>query len=162
MARVTKTQELKPSVLDRLLDPQAGASGTGSSSVNMSKIRDALRRDLENLLNTRRPYRVGRERMGGSLTIVDYGVPDFTGASFSTQLEQERLVKEIRHVIENYEKRFKSVRVTERKKMDNLDRTVHFRIEAELRVEPAVEPLVFDTRIDPVSRELDVEDAVDG
>ena len=162
MRHVAKTQELLPSVLDRLIDRRPNA-GRVDARVTVNEIRDSIRRDLENLLNTRRRFELSSTKLDArDLTIVNYGIPDFTGASFSTEDEQEELVREIRKIILTYEKRFKSLKIVERKGLDSMDRSVRFRIEAELRVEPAVEPLVFDTHIDPVSRELSVEESTNG
>lgn len=164
MRRVAKTQELLPSVVDRLIMPaKTRGANIGDSNATMKEVKAAIRRDLENLLNSRRRFELGARKLDAKdLTIVNYGIPDFTGASFSTEDEQELLVKEIRKIILAYEKRFKSIKIVERKGLDSMDRTVRFRIEAELRVEPAVEPLIFDTHIDPVSRELSVEESDNG
>ena len=164
MRQVSKTQELLPSLIDRLIKPIGTANIEYTDSrVTVTEIRDSIRRDLENLLNTRRRFEVSGEKLESrDLTIVNYGIPDFTGASFSTEEEQEELLREIKKIILAYERRFKSIKIVEKKGLDSMDRTVRFRIEAELRVEPAVEPLVFDTRIDPVSRELSIEESRNG
>ncbi|MDH5217657.1 MAG: type VI secretion system baseplate subunit TssE [Gammaproteobacteria bacterium] len=164
MRQVARTQELLPSVLDRLINPKAGSNTEYTDSrVTVMEIRHSIRRDLENLLNTRRRFEVSNKKLDSKdLTIVNYGIPDFTGASFSTEDEQEELLREIRKIILCYEKRFKSLKIVEKKGLDSMDRSVRFRIEAELRVEPAVEPLVFDTHIDSVSRELSVEESSNG
>lgn len=164
MNEVGKTQELTPSVLDRLLQPEVGKAAVEHDYyANISQIKKSIRRDLENLLNSRRPLRVEDKTLSADeLNIINYGVPDFMGASFATQKEQNELINEIRKTILAYEKRFKSVRIVERRGLDSMDRTVRFRIEAELKVEPAVEPLVFDTEIDPISRQLNVEESRNG
>lgn len=164
MRHVAKTQELLPSVLDRLIMHDAKVSNAyEDSNATIREVKAAIRRDLENLLNSRRRFEVGSKKLeSDDLTIVNYGIPDFTGASFSTEDEQEFLVREIKKIILAYETRFKSLKIVERRGLDSMDRTVRFRIEAELRVEPAVEPLVFDTHIDPVSRELSVEESENG
>ena len=162
--RLAKTQELLPSVLDRLIKRDIKSSNEyADTRVTVNEIRDSIRRDLENLLNTRRRFDLDTETLDTkNLSIVNYGIPDFTGASFSTEEEQEALVREIKIIILAYEKRFKSLKIVEKKGLDSMDRSVRFRIEAELRVEPAVEPLVFDTHIDPISREMSVEESANG
>lgn len=162
MSGVGRTQELKPSVLDRLIDPTIGTSDS-DYYVNINRIKHSIRRDLENLLNSRRPIRIeGAALSSDDFNIVNYGVPDFLGVAYASQRDQNTLISEIRNTILGYESRFKSVRVVEKQGLNALDRTIRFRIEAELRVEPAVEPLVFDTELDPVSRELNVRERPDG
>ena len=56
MAGVSSTQPLVPSLLDRLIEPSSGrerSAGAGGDTHMLRDSKQSVRRDLENLLNTR-------------------------------------------------------------------------------------------------------------
>ena len=106
----------------------------------------SVRRDLEWLLNTRYFYDPG-DGVGLEETIKSvafYGMPDFTGASAKSHIEQTRMTQALEAALKHFEPRFINVKVS-LEPISNLDRLLKFRIEASLDVEPAPEPVVFDT-----------------
>ena len=158
------TQLLSPSVVDRLITvSNSEIDLMQSRTAVISEVKESVRRDLEALLNT-------RQRCGMSLddyddlenTVYAYGIPDFTGASFATEQERELLRRSIERIVQVFEPRFTNVRVSELSDSNNETRTVRFRIQADLRVEPAVKPVMFDSIIDPVTRKLDIEENAGG
>lgn len=158
------TQFLQQSVLDRLVsDRSYEQTVQRSRNAMIADIKESVRKDLERLLNTRRrcgeAKRIEPELDG---TVAHYGVPDFTGATFANENERETLRDYIQKIVEQFEPRFKKVRVSELSEQSDLDRTVRYRIEAELNVEPAVKPILFDSTVDPVSRRLNIEEEARG
>jgi type VI secretion system protein ImpF len=116
-----------------------------------------VRRDLENLLNTRWrcvAWPPNLEEL--DLSLVNYGIPDFTGANMATATNREELRKIIQQVLEKFEPRFKSVRVELVQPGERADRQLNFRIDAVLYAEPAPEPVVFDSQLEPASANFKV------
>jgi type VI secretion system protein ImpF len=163
MARPPLTQPLVPSILDRLIDAEPGkvAEGYGSRTQMLKELRESVRRDLQNLLNTRAPSLSGQ---GAALSrsIINYGIPDFAGADLSSAEDKEQFRAVIEAVIKRYETRFKSVHVKIVEGDGETDRALRFRIDALLNVEPAVKPVVFDSSLEPVTRTIEVKDASNG
>src|SRR5687767_11599797 len=98
MARPTLDQNLTPSVLDRLIDkePRVSSEPPAARSAQLSGLKEAVKRDLEWLLNTKQPIvrlPAGRNELERSL--LAYGLPDFTTASLSTNRDQDRLRRTI-------------------------------------------------------------------
>jgi len=165
MARPSLTQPLVPSILDRLIDSEPGkaAEGYGSRTQMLKELRESVRRDLQNLLNTRTPS-LSLSGYGAALThsIINYGIPDFAGADLSSAEDKEKFRALIEAVIKRYETRFKSVQVKILEGDGETDRALRFRIDALLNVEPAVKPVVFDSSLEPVTRTIEVKDVSNG
>lgn len=161
MARPKTTQALTPSILDRLLDFDPSRSGEAVSSRNqvIKELRESVRRDLENLLNTRRRCGDRVEQWDDlKYTALNYGIPDATGINIGSEDAREAFAKVIQKIIIKFEPRFKSVAITVSNNSNAIDRTFRFRIDALLRVEPAVKPIVFDSRLEPITRSFSVRD----
>lgn len=136
-----------PSVLDRLLDydPRVSSDPPRSRTMQMQELKQSVRRDLEWLLNTRCHFENIDDRLEEApKSVAFFGLPDFTGLSAKSPSEQRRLLKLIETAVRHFEPRFLEPRVFI-EPMDNTDRQLRFRIEAKLDVEPAPEPVVFDT-----------------
>ncbi len=136
-----------PSVLDRLLDfePKASQEAPKSRSKSLSELKHSVRRDLEWLLNTRSYIGEVDERLEETPNSVAlYGLPDFTAISVSNHIELKSMKQSLETAIKNFEPRFLDVKI-KLEPINNIDRTLHFRIEAFLNVEPSPEPIVFDT-----------------
>src|SRR6266508_1960803 len=117
-----------PSILDRLLDDEPEVS-----------------RDLEALLNTRQELleEVPSEFTEVSRSLVTYGLPDFSSFSLLNINDRNRIRRALEQAIATFEPRFERVRVNLDPPREQ-DRTLRFRIEALLRLEPAPEPVTFD------------------
>jgi type VI secretion system protein ImpF len=160
MARVRPEQPLVASVLDRLLDYQPHISREPPPKRHqvLSELKQAVRRDLENLLNTRvrcRPCPPGLRELEHSL--ANYGLPDFTGIATGADRAREEMRRRLEEIIRREEPRFKTVAVYKVDGAEPLDRTWRFRIEALLNVEPAPEPVVFDSVLKAVTGTFEVK-----
>ncbi len=143
MARVPSDLPLVPSVLDRLMDfePTAAREAPKSRSQVLRELKLSVRRDLENLLNTRQRFGIlpeGLKELERSL--VRYGLPDITGSDLGTTRSREELRRTLERVIQNFEPRFKSVSVAVLDEAETLDRTLRFRIQGLLRRSPHPSP----------------------
>lgn len=159
MPRIEADQPVLPSVLDRLLDEDPGTrrEGPKTRAQMLRALKQSVRRDLENLLNTRRRCKgwpPDLEELDRSL--VDYGIPDITGASLSSAHSRQQFAEILQRVIRRYEPRFQSVKVQLLENADPLDRTLRFRIDAMLIAEPAPEPVVFDSAVQPTTGNVEV------
>jgi len=161
MARPKVTQALTPSIFDRLMDYDPSRSVEAESSRNqvIKELRESVRRDLESLLNTRqRCGDVFAEWSSLQYTVLNYGIPDATGINIGSEDAREEFAKIIQKIIIKFEPRFKSVIITVSNNSSSIDRTFRFRIDALLRVEPAVKPIVFDSSLEPITRSFSVRD----
>jgi type VI secretion system protein ImpF len=136
-------EHIVPSILDRLMDdePEVSRESLPNRFQNLSQLKKAVARDLEALLNTRQEIleEVPPEFIEVSRSLVTYGLPDFS--SFSVLSMNDR--RALEQAIATFEPRFERVRVNLELPREQ-DRTLRFRIEALLRVEPAPEPVTFD------------------
>lgn len=160
MAKIREDQPLVPSILDRLLDddPQNRRDVPKTRNQVLREMKQSVRRDLEQLLNTRwrcRSWPPDLEQL--EVSLVNYGIPDFTGANMSQAAEREQLRAVIERVVRKFEPRFKSVTVRMMENADEFDRTLRFRIDAMLYAEPAPEPVVFDSQLEPASADFKVK-----
>jgi len=161
MARPKITQALTPSILDRLLDfdPARKVEALSSRSQVIRELRESVRRDLEYLLNTRRRCNENLDEWELlKYSIINFGIPDSTGINIGSDDAKADFARIIEKIITKYEPRFKSVSVTVTGDSNGVDRTFRFRIDALLRVEPAVKPVVFDSSLEPVTRSFSVRD----
>ncbi len=160
MTRIRKDQPLVPSVLDRLIDEQPDSSreSVKMRSQVLSEVRNAIRRDLENLLNTRwRPLSWSSDMTELNHSVVRYGIPDVSAANLISDRGRHDYLKTVEETIRAFEPRFKSVRVSFVENSDYQDRTMRFRIDAMMYAHPAPEPIVFDSALEPATGEFSVE-----
>jgi len=145
--RIDNEIRITPSVFDRLLDfePNLSSETPKSRSRSLAELKQAVKRDLEWLLNTRQyAGEVDETLEEVPRSVVMFGLPDFTAVGAKSPAEQKRLVKQIETAIKNFEPRFIDLRVV-LEPLSNVERILRFRIEARLRIEPSPEPVVFDT-----------------
>lgn len=147
MSRIDNDIRVTPSLLDRLVDlePRSSQEAPRSRSNSLRELKQSVQRDLEWLLNTRVYLGNIDERLEEvNKSVAVYGLPDFTGVSAKSHLEQSRMTKAIETAIKNFEPRFLDLRVT-LEPISTTDKSLKFRIEANLNMEPTPEPVAFDT-----------------
>jgi type VI secretion system protein ImpF len=153
MPRVENSLGLRPSILDRLLDdePEEKQEQLDSHFRN-------LQRDLEALLNTRQE---ALEELPPEFTevrrsLVTYGLPDFTTFTLLSANDRNRIRRALEQAITTFEPRLERVRVILEPPRQH-DQTLHFRVEALLRVEPAPKPVTFDAMLQLSTQECRVQ-----
>ena len=150
MARTPGDITVTLSVLDRLIDrePKAQTEAPLSRSQSVRILKTAVQRDLEWLLNTRRiadePDEALKE-INKSLYI--YGLPDFSQYTMASLSDQAKLIKQILNTIKLFEPRLGSVRIVPVETQETGIQQFRLRIEAMLLMDPAPEPVSFDTVI---------------
>jgi type VI secretion system protein ImpF len=160
MARTDPDKAIVASVLDRLLDddPEVKSEPPRAARPVLRELRASVCRDLEDLLNTRlRPLSWPEELTELDRSLLAYGIPDMTGANLASPRAREEFLRLVEAVIRRCETRFKSVKVVALETGEPLDRTLRFRVEALLHADPAPEPVVFDSTLEPVTRSFEVQ-----
>ncbi|MFQ3594172.1 MAG: type VI secretion system baseplate subunit TssE, partial [Gemmataceae bacterium] len=96
-------QRLMPSMLDRLIDPQASATAF-SRGYTLEQMTAAVLRDLEELLNTRQTaLNVPESCSEVRTSIVLYGLPDLTNLRVATTQDRAALGRILETIIMRYE-----------------------------------------------------------
>jgi type VI secretion system protein ImpF len=145
------------SILDRLIDetPDKVIDLPLSHAETLDALRRSVRRDLEALLNTRRRWRSWPDRYAElALSPVGYGIADFSSGAFNDPRRREWLRQEVEQAIRRFEPRLVRLRVMLMDPKDELEATLHLRIEGLLRTEPAPDPIAFDTLVDAATAEV--------
>jgi type VI secretion system protein ImpF len=108
----------------------------------------AVRRDLEDLLNSHPPHlRVGVGRTELEDSLLSYGLPDIASLSLIAAQERTDIGTLLKAVIERFEPRLGEIRVALLNAPDDPDTKLRYRINARLRVDPAPE-VTFETVIE--------------
>jgi len=143
------------SIIDRIIDtdprnPSGAEYMTRAQSVR--ELKSAVRRDLEWLLNSRRiavPPDEGLVELNRSVYV--FGLTDFTGWSLHSSRDQVRMLRSLQQTIKVFEPRLGNVNVIPVEGQSLSTRTLRFRIEALLLMDPAPEHISFDTVLDLTS-----------
>lgn len=165
MARVDKKKKLRPSVLDRLIDnePHNQAENDPGQHQLLKQMRDSVRRDLETLLNTRYHIIAPPEEYAQlDKSLLNYGLPDLATVNIIDNKKRNEFTTRLEKILAEFEPRFKSVRVSYIDNKDNTDRTLRFRIDAEIYAEPLPETVVFDSVLESVTRTVSVKEISHG
>jgi type VI secretion system protein ImpF len=137
-----------PSILDRLIDPSSGGT-SARQGYSVEQLLEAVRRDLEDLLNTRQTVLdLPRDLKRTADSIHAYGMRDLTSFNVVTPEQREDVARAMEAAIARHEPRLRNIRATLLSSEDDLkQRRVRFRIEARVAVDPAPE-VAFDTLLE--------------
>ncbi|WP_156678762.1 type VI secretion system baseplate subunit TssE [Sphingomonas profundi] len=144
------------SALDRLLDdaPDERFEVPDDEDAALRRLKQGLRRDLEGLLNGRRPFSPWLGRMPGLAdSVIGFGLPDLSTEDFGTPAVRERIRRMIATCIRTYETRLSRVEV----ELDAGGPTstgIRFRITAAMLVDQVEEPVIYDARLRPTDRAI--------
>jgi type VI secretion system protein ImpF len=137
-------QGLMPSIIDRLIDPSSGGTAW-RRGYGVEQMVQAVQRDLEDLLNTRQSHEgLPPEFKEVHNSIVAYGLPDLNSMNAVTAQQRQQIGRVIEAIIARFEPRLKDIKATLVEGGDNKARSVKFRVDARMRVDPAPE-VAFDT-----------------
>jgi type VI secretion system protein ImpF len=160
MAELGRKVTIVPSMLDRLLDDEPDKSREVART-NVQSLRDikaSVRRDLENLLNTRArcvSWPPSLEQL--PLSLVNYGLPDFTNTYANAVADPDTFIKVVKFAIEQFEPRLRDVRVELVRGDVATDRALRFKIDATLYVEPVEDKVFYNSSLEPVSGNFEVK-----
>lgn len=149
MPRPSQDAPVTLSILDRLTDLEPKNRTTEaplSRAESVRRLKAGLRRDLEWLLNTRR---ISGESNGNSSelaqSVYHFGVPDFSTFNIGSPKDQAKLMRTIKNTVDLFEPRLAGVRLSVLESNAQGTRSVRFRLEGLLRMDPAPEHVSFDT-----------------
>jgi type VI secretion system protein ImpF len=154
-------QGLMPSLIDRLCDPESEGGGL-HEGYSIAQMTQAVLRDLEELLNTRRTtLDVPADCKETLLSIVTYGLPDFSSVPAGTAEQRSQIGRLLESILERYEPRLRDIKATLVDDPRMLKRSVRFLLSARLRVDPAPE-VAFDTILELTTGHSTIAPAVAG
>jgi type VI secretion system protein ImpF len=161
MARRDAIGPVTLSVLDRLIDhfPKNSAEIPPTRAQSLRELRLALKRDLEWLLNTRCTIDTAPASARETVrSLYHYGFADISSKSVLSTVDHSDLVREMEAAIAVFEPRLKRARVR-MEVVENSFRTLKFVIEGMLCMDPAPEPVRFDTVLELGKCEYEIKGA---
>jgi type VI secretion system protein ImpF len=161
MRRTDSEIKVTPSLLDRLIDyePKESRESPKSRSANLRELKLSVRRDLEFLLNSRSfPDEIPESLEELNKSVALYGLPDFTRSNVKNPSEQVKLTEQLESAIRIFEPRLMDLQIT-LDPVNDVERSLRFRILAQLKVDPIPEPIAFDTILQMGSGEFEVKES---
>jgi type VI secretion system protein ImpF len=154
LAKTKSEMLVTQSLIDRLTNVEQWPE-TRASSISM--YRDSLKRDLEWLLNTRKPVMPELESFPATAgSILNFGLPDIHSYDGSAGKEQNSLTTALEKCIRTFEPRINQPRVY-LTRSDLLSRSLRFHIEGQVFYENMDEEIKFDTVLELISGEYEVK-----
>jgi type VI secretion system protein ImpF len=160
MSRFDNEVRVTIPILDRLLDyePEISHEPVASRSKSLRQLKQSVMRDLEWLLNTRQKVDgIPSDLTEVNRSVVAYGLPDFTTINHKNPADQNRIRRTIESAIAFFEPRLEDVIVTIESSSET-QRLMRFRIDARLKVDPAPEPVTFDTTLQLTSGQYSLKE----
>jgi type VI secretion system protein ImpF len=160
LARGQSEETVTLSVLDRLIDrePRDTAEVPMNRARSVRELKLAVRRDLEWLLNTRRVAIAPDESFKEVVkSVYVFGLPDFTAMSLGSPQDRARLLRQLEGTVKLFEPRLANVRIIPVESAERGTRTLRFRIEGLLLMDPEPEHISFDTVLELTSGEYSVK-----
>ena len=154
MARVRTETLVTQTLIDRFILSQDDWPKTRKESIE--RFRDALRRDLEWMLNTRRPVLpILEEFPETAASVFNFGFPDLQNFDNSQGNDKDAVCTALEKCIRTFEPRIEQPRVF-LVRSDTLARSLRFHIEGQIRYDDAKEDVKFDTVLELISGEYEV------
>lgn len=140
MARITPQDEgLRPSIIDRLIDPESEGT-TGRRGYSIDQMIDAVRKDLEDLLNAHRtPLAIPEGLVEVHRSIVAFGMPDLASFQATGADTARRVCRAIEEAVTMFEPRLADVRAVPIPSDSAKTLRMDFEIQAMLRLDPSPE-----------------------
>jgi type VI secretion system protein ImpF len=161
MAKRDATGPVTLSVLDRLIDrdPKNSSEIPLTRAQSLRELKSALKRDLEWLLNTRKTIDPAPDSARETVrSVYHYGLSDISSKSVLSGRDQSDLVRDMESAIAVFEPRLKRAKVR-MEQVKGSDRSLKFVIEGLLCMDPAPEPVRFDTVLELGKGEYEVKGA---
>lgn len=115
-------------------------------------LKDAIARDLEDLLNTRcaLPEHLQRDYPECAASVLNYGLADFAALCIGSSEDRVRICASLRMAIERHEPRLRNIQVRLETRPGVVNR-IDFAISAVLHMPGAREPVSFSALLQPSS-----------
>ena len=156
MAKTKNESVVTQSLMERLITSETD-DWTTSRAQSLRTFRDALKRDVEWLLNTRRPPidNIAKYPLAAD-SVLNYGLPDISSMGLNSTSDQRTLLLAVQQCLRNFEPRITGTRVY-LESSEVLNRSLRFRIEGMMMVDPAPEEINFDTVLELSNGEYEVK-----
>jgi type VI secretion system protein ImpF len=161
MAKRDATGPVTLSVLDRLIDrdPKNHSEIPLTRAQSLRELKLALKRDLEWLLNSRKTIDPSPDSARETVrSVYHYGFADISSKSVLSTRDHSDLMRDMETAIAIFEPRLKRAKVR-MEKVEGSFRTLKFVIEGLLCMDPAPEPVRFDTVLELGKGEYEVKGA---
>ena len=147
MSQPSAKSSLLPSIIDRLIEPRGEeTSDLHRRGQTVRELEEAVRRDLQDLLNTRRAaVEDFPDEAELSRSLLTFGLPELTSFNPTVPDQRRTLQGIIENTIATFEPRLMDVHVTSIAPDVASGRGLRMCVEALLRVSPAPVPVTFDT-----------------
>jgi type VI secretion system protein ImpF len=158
--RIEQSQPVVTSVFDRLTDeePSLRREVVKAGPQAVRDLKQAVRRDLERMLNTRRRLlSLPDDLTELGLSVVNYGLPDFNSAHVRAAQEPRIFLATIAEAIRRFEPRLTKVRVEMLSQPGGVDRVLRFRIDGVLDVEPILDSVSFNSSFVPLRGAFEIQ-----
>ena len=156
MAKTKNESVVTQSLMERLITSETD-DWTASRAQSLRIFRDALKRDVEWLLNSRRPpIDAISDYPLAAASVINYGLPDISSMGLNSASDQRTLISAVQQCLRNYEPRITDVRVY-LESSEVVNRSLRFRIEGMMMVDPAPEEINFDTVLELSKGEYEVK-----
>lgn len=143
-----------PTLLDRLRDD---APRYSTRKASMDAYRESVLRDIEWLLNTRRPPLPEADDFDhASRSVIVYGLVDMHSFDGSIGRDAAALRQSLEQTLRAFEPRIQNLRILPPRK-DEFKRSLNFEIEGMLRYDTVSEPISFDTVLDLIEGRYQVD-----
>lgn len=150
--------QVTPTLLDRLIDQNPGCDQESATEWNngLIALKESIRRDLENLLNTRLTVAVDYQRFPElKRSILNYGLIDFSQVPLESESDQKQFAARIEQVIELFEPRFSNLSVELFNKDKNQKRMLYLTISATMQLEAQLITVAYQSQVDVLDRHLE-------
>jgi type VI secretion system protein ImpF len=156
MARQPANPPPRLPLFDRLLQGDSIETDRNAERAQR-ELREAVRRDLEILFNTRPRHLPLPEHLSElQRSIITFGLPELQNQQLGAPEQREQFRRKLERLIQRFEPRFRELTVELISDESGLDRTLRFRIQAVLQADANSEAVVYDTMVNPVSGGLQV------
>ncbi|KPF45774.1 type VI secretion system baseplate subunit TssE [Rhizobium sp. AAP43] len=155
-----RERQVARSILDRLLDdaPYSSADPMSGYVDQVRDMRECIRRDLEALLNSRKPIRTPPAKLVElQNSLLGYGIDGAVSANLITDEAKLMLARSIERRIRRFETRLDNIQVTILKSRTVTERALRLRIEATFRLHDGMPPISFESTIDPATQRFRVD-----
>lgn len=153
------SERLQPSLLDRLTDdaPEETAESGSHRFIDLSRLRDIIKRDLAWLLNTSNLEAAHDLELfpQAARSVVNYGIPDLSGTVRTSQRAVE-ICQSIRRAIETFEPRIlpQTLDVSIGREKKTSGAILSFDIRGEMWAEPVPVDIYLRTALDVTTGEV--------
>ncbi len=157
---IVVTQSLLDRLVDRSRDKDSQFAASGDAPTTRSEsfrwFKEGVKRDIEWLLNTRQIPEPAEEPAELHASLYNYGLADITSLGLHSTRDRDRLLRVLETTLRRFEPRISGVKVSLERVLTNT-RILRFRIDGMLRVDPAPEPVSFNTILEITSGQYEVK-----